>query len=631
MDGDAESWEVHVESARFRAGPATVVRLWSLSRQAPGEPARVELTKHVQRARAALQHRAGGESLWELLDAAVEQALLPRSATLAGVDLRVSLPGSRRAHAASLDHIQLRHDARASTVELTSAASSPSEATAETLVDYARREASAELSLRGMGLADPPVAGSAVTDGRIEGRLSVHTDTGASYDVEGRIRTDRVRFELPALAPGPIGPMELDYAFDLRFAPHATTRLARTVPPQLSAPVPPRGVVEIHESELRVNGAPIRFSGKLAGFDGLLAVTRRLGGKTEPSGPTNAPPQNGLSALPHRVEAEIALPETALQELVNAVPATLLGPLSTAEVGGTLSWDMSLQFSRAAVGDATWSANTHLSDFEVTDIPPSRNPYRLNGAFLHTITDDSLDFTRHVIIPPAQGEETVESGAGRPDARADRGSPAASTRAAASEPADPEYTYVRLEDMSRWVAGAVLSAEDGDFYYHDGVNFRTLPQAIERNIRAGEIRYGASTITMQLAKMLFLEQERVFSRKLQEVILVYLMEHEVPVSKDRILELYLNLAEFGPGIFGIHDAADYYFDKAPAELDAGEATWLASILPSPKRYHQYYEHGRISDGWFVRMKSYLDIMLERDRLTEAEYQAAVAGPPTFAR
>ena len=135
---------------------------------------------------------------------------------------------------------------------------------------------------------------------------------------------------------------------------------------------------------------------------------------------------------------------------------------------------------------------------------------------------------------------------------------------------------------------------------------------------------------MQLVKMLFLDQDRVFSRKLQEVFLVYLMEHHVPVSKERILELYLNLAEFGPGIYGIHRAAGYYFNKEPRELTAGEATWLASILPAPKTYHRYYEEGEISDGWFARMIGLYDIMLERGRMTPAEYEEALRRRPVFA-
>ncbi|TFH03709.1 MAG: hypothetical protein E4H09_04775 [Spirochaetales bacterium] len=194
---------------------------------------------------------------------------------------------------------------------------------------------------------------------------------------------------------------------------------------------------------------------------------------------------------------------------------------------------------------------------------------------------------------------------------------------------DPAYRYVRLDDLSPWVIRAVLTAEDGDFFFYGGVNWVTLAGAVERNLRTGEIALGASTISMQLVKMLFLDQSRIISRKLQEVFLVYLMEHEVPVSKDRILELYLNLAEFGPGVYGILDASDYYFGKDPGELTVGEATWLASILPAPKTYHQYFKDRWISDAWFSRMGGLYDIMLERGRMTQQEYDAAIQVRPAF--
>jgi membrane peptidoglycan carboxypeptidase len=136
---------------------------------------------------------------------------------------------------------------------------------------------------------------------------------------------------------------------------------------------------------------------------------------------------------------------------------------------------------------------------------------------------------------------------------------------------------------------------------------------------------------MQLAKMLFLDYDRHVARKLQEAFLVYLMEQHVGLTKERILEIYINIAEFGPGVYGIADAADYYFGRDPAELTAGEATWLASILPSPRRYHEYYEAGQITWGWFERMKSYFSIMLERERMTHEEYAEAVQAPPQFAK
>ena len=202
--------------------------------------------------------------------------------------------------------------------------------------------------------------------------------------------------------------------------------------------------------------------------------------------------------------------------------------------------------------------------------------------------------------------------------------------ASAAARVDPDYRYVYLDDMSPWVVRAILTAEDGDFFFYGGVNPVTLAGAIARNVAAGEILYGASTISMQVVKILFLEHQRIFSRKVQELFLVYLMEHQVPVPKERILELYINLAEFGPGIFGVNDASQLYFAKHPRDLTAGEATWLASILPSPKTYYAEYEEGRVSDVSFGRMIDLFDIMKERGRMTEWEHRAAITRRPHFA-
>ena len=339
-----------------------------------------------------------------------------------------------------------------------------------------------------------------------------------------------------------------------------------------------------------------------------------------------------------------------MAEILTAVPDAVSGPIARARLSGTLDWRLDLTVPIPAVGDMAWQADTAVADFAVAAIPGSVNPFLLNDEFVYRIVDPQVDFSRTVRIPAAVEapmalmlEHTEHTRrrilewrradalrAPPPEVLPSESTRIWSARSDHAPAVDPSYRFVRLDEMSPWIIRAVLTTEDGDFFFHDGVNFLTLVDAIERNVREGEVAVGASTLTMQLAKMLFLDSERTFARKLQEVFLVYLMEEVVPVPKERILELYLNVAEFGPGIFGVADGAAYYFGKDPADLTAGEATWLASILPSPKRYHRYYEAGAISPGWFVRMQSYFDIMLERERMTEEEHRDASEKPPEFA-
>jgi len=149
--------------------------------------------------------------------------------------------------------------------------------------------------------------------------------------------------------------------------------------------------------------------------------------------------------------------------------------------------------------------------------------------------------------------------------------------------------FVPLSRVSRHLVNAVVSTEDAGFFSHSGFSEHELKEAMLENLREGSGR-GGSTLTQQLAKNLFLSGERTFSRKLQEAVIAWRMEQDL--SKERILELYLNIAEWGPGLYGVGDAADHYFHRHPSVLKPEEAAFLASLLPSPVRYHRYYHSRR---------------------------------------
>lgn len=191
------------------------------------------------------------------------------------------------------------------------------------------------------------------------------------------------------------------------------------------------------------------------------------------------------------------------------------------------------------------------------------------------------------------------------------------------------YVYVPLHHISPYLPRAIMTTEDGSFFTHRGFNFLAIRHSVEANINAGRFVRGASTISMQLAKNLFLDRSRVLSRKLQEVALVWLMESVAQIPKERLLELYLNVIEFGPGVYGINDASVHYFGKRPDELSISEVAWLVSIVPSPKRHHIHYDRGEIPRWFFNRMSRYIRAMYHRDRLTAEEMEYALGDHPTF--
>ena len=141
--------------------------------------------------------------------------------------------------------------------------------------------------------------------------------------------------------------------------------------------------------------------------------------------------------------------------------------------------------------------------------------------------------------------------------------------------------WVPLSKISPYLTKAVLIAEDDKFWEHAGFDYDSIEKAIEKDIQAGKFRFGGSTISQQLVKNLYLSPVKRIWRKLAEAILTWKLERTL--SKKRILELYLNLVEWGEGIFGAEAASQHYFGKNSIDLTPMEAARLAVILPSPRR------------------------------------------------
>jgi monofunctional glycosyltransferase len=143
-------------------------------------------------------------------------------------------------------------------------------------------------------------------------------------------------------------------------------------------------------------------------------------------------------------------------------------------------------------------------------------------------------------------------------------------------------TWVPLSRISPQVVRAVIISEDDKFWTHEGFDFEEMHKAIDKDLKQKKFKYGASTISQQLAKNLYLSPAKNPVRKLKEFILTWRIEHTL--TKKRIIELYLNVAEWGDGIFGIEAAAHHYFGKSAASLTAFEAARLAAVLPNPRKY-----------------------------------------------
>lgn len=181
--------------------------------------------------------------------------------------------------------------------------------------------------------------------------------------------------------------------------------------------------------------------------------------------------------------------------------------------------------------------------------------------------------------------------------------------------------WVGLSEISKSAVGAIIVSEDWAFYQHKGYDANQIKEALEEDWEAGRYVRGASTITQQVAKNVFLEQDKNLWRKLKELVLAIRMEEKV--GKRKILETYLNIAEWDEGVFGINSAARHYFGKPPSELNAKEGAFLAMLLPSPKRYSISFRKRHLTPYARETIDSILDKMTqarylsseERDRLT----------------
>lgn len=182
-------------------------------------------------------------------------------------------------------------------------------------------------------------------------------------------------------------------------------------------------------------------------------------------------------------------------------------------------------------------------------------------------------------------------------------------------------SYVPLEQLPPWVGGAAYLSEEMMFYSDPGISLGLIKKALRLNLEKGRFVYGGSTVTQQLVKNLFLTREKTLSRKLQEALLAWRITNEI--SKDRVLELYLNCIEFGPDIYGIGPAAEYYFQKDARDLSPLEAIFLAMLKPNPLYGARVIQRKKTPEGgwWTNRMDEMFERLKDRGMITDAQVQA----------
>jgi hypothetical protein len=291
-----------------------------------------------------------------------------------------------------------------------------------------------------------------------------------------------------------------------------------------------------------------------------------------------------------RYKARMRVPPVPCQDVLAAIPAQVIPSLDGFVMRGDFDMDVSVDIDYADLDALSLDGSVGLWNCQVTRAPARVSVERLMGGFTHKVTmrDGS---PRSVQLYPGSS------------------------------------TYTPLDQISPHMVAAVLTTEDGGFWRHRGFLPSQFEEALRRNLRKGKVAIGASTITMQMVKNVFLTHERTLSRKLQELILTWYVERAL--SKRRIMEIYLNVIEFGPGIYGITRASDHYFGKQPRELSSLESAYLALMLPTPVRRHVYYCRDELTPRMETKLRRIHGLMHSRGRIDDFEYELWKDAPLVF--
>jgi hypothetical protein len=289
-----------------------------------------------------------------------------------------------------------------------------------------------------------------------------------------------------------------------------------------------------------------------------------------------------------RIEGHASIPTSDCQRVFESLPQALIPKLLGLKMTGTFGLHSGFEIDTRNPNDMDidWDLKNKC---RITKAPPEIDVDRFTGPFKHIVYDEK--------------NEKVEIVTG---------------------PSTPDWVPYHV--MTPFLEAALTTTEDGGFRSHKGFDKSAIKNSIRDNLRQGRFVRGASTVTMQLAKNLYLEREKNLSRKLQEAVLTTYLEQAL--TKEEILELYFNVVEFGPMLYGIGPAAGHYFNASPSELSVAQSLFMTSILPNPKRTY-FGPTGQLSKGWAGYLHRVLKIMRDRNKITDAELIDGLSEVLTF--
>lgn len=291
-----------------------------------------------------------------------------------------------------------------------------------------------------------------------------------------------------------------------------------------------------------------------------------------------------------RVGLSVDIPKVSCHDLLAAAPDTLLPQLSGLRLGGTFALHsrVALDTSDPKKTEVEWEFDNRC---KVLETPEEVDPKNFRQPFQHFVMDGEGRATEFTTGPSTEH-------------------------------------WVALNEITPYMETGVIVCEDSRFFKHNGFDNKAIRDSILSNLKKGHFVRGGSTLSMQLAKNLYLGREKTLSRKFQEAAFTLLLEERL--SKEDILELYLNVVEFGPGVYGIRNAAMHYFNSHPGELSLAQAMFLASILPNPKANH-FMPDGTMKPRWAKHLQYLMRVAHKIRRISDEELEAGQNEQLVFGR
>lgn len=277
------------------------------------------------------------------------------------------------------------------------------------------------------------------------------------------------------------------------------------------------------------------------------------------------------------------------EDLIESTPDELLGRLTGLRLGGHASFDIRLILDWEVPDSSDFQASVDVSGLRVLASPVAIGHLRQGGSCLMR---DSRGRMSNIYL------DTIDN----PD-------------------------FVPFDSLHPSLEGLLKCAEDATFRSHNGFCLYHIRNSIRANVERGRFVRGGSTISMQLARNLFLERKKTYARKLQEVFLTWRLE--TYLSKNRILEIYTNIVELGPDVFGFQEAARHYFGADLKELSTRQVAFLVSILPGPALYHRFHVNNNVPDYWEAYLDRLINIAEDRGWIHADSADYAIADSIVF--